>query len=311
MKLLDVMTALGRLDFGDFQTVFQAIYPDRNDYALWKMRRDLVALGHIHLDHARRKISVVKPRLCLLPAYGGASCKAVLIGLRNEKILEELVNCPAHLDVSILPTSNGDYPRRVLLSGSHHHLFKLADEFRTVPLTLSDNPGIPDAWRLLQEIQGVRQMLEGHFSIRQPAPGGAGFDTWSVFEPLSCRFTIWEQARNNYHHDLMLIRRSPYRHWIARKKNTGEWDFWQNDFSSDPLWAKWAVVQSGPDREACLPQAGRGKFRISAKLPLPIELHRVSCLCSGFAPIENDGWIEYQDVPLVVQHGIRQRLSAG
>jgi hypothetical protein len=156
-------------------------------------------------------------------------------------------------------------------------------------------------------IENLISRLDGLFqdSNYQPFGGDRG---WNVFDPRSQCWADWGQIRNTYDKDLILIQKEIYKYLIA-KKEEGSWRLYLDRFSHDPLWAKWAVIQSCANVGQYLPKVNGWEFIISHGLPLPIELHRVCCLCSGFLPYTHSGGTRYLNVPPVIQFRILKQIA--
>lgn len=308
---MSIITAMGSIPFTDFYQVIQYCHPDATDFSIWKLRRDLAGLGHIKLDFKARSIHACSPRLCLLPEPAPDGVRVVLAGARNNAIVKQFGVHPVFQRVQVQSQGNAYLiPDCLKLSGPFKELRAFARKTCQPSCAIGNDPNTPDAWVLLCGVAPLTDRLNEHSFSRKPAGAGNGSDLWEVFHPKNARFRPWSQIKKDYRWHLMLIRRSPYLHWLARRRLDGSWEYWQHGFEGDPLWAKWAVVHSSAEQNL-MPESPSGQFIVPSWLPLPIELHRVCCLCTGMLPQEKDQNIIYKGVPAVIQAAVLKKLSIG
>jgi len=308
VNILSAITAMGSMTFKDYKQIVKNSCPNKSEFFATKLRRDLTALGHIQIDFNRRHIQACSPRLCLLPGQGTEVRRAVLAGARNEAILKKFIDraLPSCFRVQ-QQTMNQFVPDRLQVEGRHQDLRTLSKQIDAPSFSIGDNPDTPDAWVLLHGVASLADRLKQHFARKEPAGAGNGADHWEVFQPGNPRFQPWQQVKEDYCWNLILIRKSPYLHWLARRREDGSWEYWQDGFEGDPLWAKWAVAQSY-ETQIYLPGPDSLSFSIPAWLPFPVELHRVCCLCTGMLPDEKENRISYHGIPAVIQKVVQKKL---
>jgi hypothetical protein len=131
-----------------------------------------------------------------------------------------------------------------------------------------------------------------------------------VFNPEKNNWVFWDDIRNTYDRNLLLIKKERYKYLLA-KRSDDNWLLYLDKFSHDPLWGKWAVLQDRDGGGSMLPSIEESDFLISHGLPLPIELHRVCSLCSGTLPFLNAdrGMIRYSNVPYFIRSHVIRKLS--
>lgn len=308
MSILSAITTLGSMTFAQFNQSVRIFYADQGDFLVWKLRRDLTALGHIESDFMRGNIRACSPRLCLLPEPVDEGVSAVLAGARNEAILNKFSEQAVLNRFQIYSTKNNQFvPDRLEIKGRYEDLCELAKQMVDPCWSIGSNWNMPDAWVLLHDVTSLADRLKRHLACRAPAGAGSGSDLWVVFDPQKALFLSWSKIKKDYPWKLMLIRRSPYLHWLALKKKDGTWQFWQHCFEGDPLWAKWGVAQSSEEQD---PFSGSDSvnFSVPVWLPLPVELHRVCCLCTGMLPEEKNQRIIYKGVPTLIQQIVKKKL---
>jgi hypothetical protein len=309
MNVLSVASAIGSMKIEDFNRSARALYPNLDDYGIWQLKRNLTALGHIHIDYDSRRVQVCAPWLCILPSSHDGTINAVLAGARNEQFVSQLQKHAGENHVSIDRTRNGDlYPDHIVLTGEATAIERIGDAIEQLYSGLGDARAEPGCWRLLHAVRSLADRLGSHYAEKMPVGAGSGIDDWEVFLPGTTRFSRWSEIRESYSNHLMLVRRSIYSHWLARRKSDDSWEYWQNRFQGDPLWAKWAVAQSPQVAQDLFSEPGDDSFRIPAWLPLPLDLHRVCCLCTGQLPSEDSCRISYNGIPEIIRAVIRRKL---
>ena len=311
MNLLSALSAVGSMRLEEFYQIVQFFQCDASDYDIRKTRRDLSALGHIDVNYSTRRVQVCAPRLCILPHKNDCKARAVLSGARNGLFLKQLEKTVGKHAVKMKREQLVENcPERILIEGDFVQFQQLVASMQNPPLIMSGTLEIPDAWAPLHSLQSLIDRLQSHSETRAPAGAGQGGDSWRVFLPKESHPRLWEEVKRDYPYNLALVRKTPYTHWLARRTPDGAWEYWQNGFQGDCLWAKWAVAQSG-ELAGLFDQGIATEFRVPSWLPLPIELHRVCCLCTGLLPSATGGWIVYSDVPHIIQHYVREKLSLG
>jgi len=78
----------------------------------------------------------------------------------------------------------------------------------------------------------------------------------------------------------------------------GGWIQWLSPLDLETLWYRWAVVQTAGTSAKLPAIRDDGSYQVPRLAPLPIKLHRICCLCSGYPPEEKNGFYEYRGVPL-------------
>ena len=279
--------------------------------------------------------------MCVLPSREDRFSRVVLIGARpNEQLfIDDLktlcVKYGDSLKVEIEPigVENG-FPTNIILVGDSRDFFKKIQEIANAHslfrdetqrlyargslspnlLLLGDPVGTPGAWIALHSSIGsssaesLSDRINNVFGSVSQELGNA--DSYKVFDPCTKNWAIWSNIRNTYDRHLLLIQKEIYKYLLAKKTDAG-WKLYLEKFNHDPLWAKWAVLQAKDGAQSLLPQIGGWDFRIPQGLPLPIELHRACCLCSGLLPVpEVDGQVlRYSNVPYSIQSHIIRKLS--
>ena len=341
MNILEVISCLGSKPKNEFEDLIRHFYPNISGFGRNCVQRDLEALGHIYTDHVMGKVRVLAPRMCVLPTREHGFSRVSLTGARpNEQLfIDELKNfCVKYgdsLKVEIEPSGleNG-FPSNIILSGENSEFFEKLQEISNGHsllyaesqrlsargllsrnlLLLGDPAGTPGAWIALHSIIGsssaesLSDRINFVFQSVSQELGNA--DSLKVFDPYTKKWEIWSKIRNAYGRHILLIQKEIYKYLLAAKTDTG-WRLYLEKFRHDPLWAKWAVLQAKDGGQSLLPQIGGWDFKIPRRLPLPIELHRVCCLCSGFLPVpEADGeMLRYSNIPLSIQSHVVRKLS--
>lgn len=314
MTVLDLLTALQSIPLSGENSFNEAIQVTSGHDDNYKHRRLLEGLGHIRTDWKTRRVHVMAPRLIVLPGEHIDECEAVLAGARNPVLLDELKSWAEIKNLSFSQMEIGSgFPERITLKGSFKDLKVAALECRSFPLGIADDPVTPDAWRLLSSviplhsiIQNLREKTTG-FGEGEPEPSA------EVFNPDTGFTAPWRTLRENYASRYILWNKKSgydYRLFWQRAGDRGVAGGWIQRLSPlelETLWYRWAVMQSAEERY--IPSiADDGAYCVPRQAPLPTELHRVCCLCSGFPPKEENGFYEYQGVPPVIQKGVNERL---
>lgn len=315
MNLLDLISTLRSLRLsgeGGFQEAVQIITGHGNGYL---HRRFLEGLGHACADREGGKIHVCAPRLVVLPRMAEDRCVAVLAGARSGDLLEELDYLAGNRSVKIESTSLGDgFPDRITLTGAANALKEVASNCYSLPVEIASDPTTPDAWRLLCSVPSLRAIIGGltqettGYSKGEPEPSA------EVFNPATGYYDRWSTLREDYSFYYVLWKKEVYDYrlfWWQSDEEVEEGGRWIQRVSRlelDPFWMRWAVAGSAGADEALPAVSGDGTYKVPRRTPLPMELHRVCCLCSGFPPDEDDGGYIYRGVPPVIQQGVNERL---
>lgn len=341
MNILEVISCLGSKPKHEFEDIIRHFYPNESGFRRYCIQRNLEALGHIYTDHEKGKVSVLAPRMCVLPTREHGFSRVALIGARpNEKLfIDELktfcVKYGDSLNVVIKPedVENG-FPCNITLVGESTKFFEKIQEISNGhsllyaesqrlsargllsrnSLLLGDSVGTPGAWIALHsniESSSAESLSDRiNFVFQSVSQELGNADSWKVFDPSTKNWEIWSKIRNAYDRHLLLIQKEIYKYLLATRTDSG-WRLYLEKFSHDPLWSKWAVLQAKDEAQSLLPQIGGWDFKILQRLPLPIELHRVCCLCSGFLPVpEADGeMLRYSNIPLSIQCHLVRKLS--
>lgn len=310
MSVLSVVSAIGSMNMEDFNRSARTLHPNLDDYGIWKLKRNLTALGHVHIDYDSRRVQACVPWLCILPTSHNGTINAVLTGARNEVLLSQLQKHADENCVSVDRNHRTDlYPDRIVLSGDPTAMEGLGNAMEQLSFGLGGVLAEPGCWRSLHGIKSLADRLQCHFAEKMPVGADSGVDEWEVFLPGTTHFRRWSDIKESYSNYLMLVRRSVYSHWLAQRKADASWEYWQNRFQGDPLWAKWAVAQSAQAAQDLFSETGDNSFQIPAWLPLPLDLHRVCCLTTGHLPSEDSYRITYEGIPPIIRAVVRRKLS--
>jgi hypothetical protein len=314
MTALDLLTAMQSMPLSGENSFNEAIQVTSGHDDEYKHRRLLEGLGHIRTDWKSRRVHVIAPRLILLPCEQRDECEAVLVGARNPVLLDELKSWAEIKNLNFSQKEIGEgFPERITLKGSFKDLKIATHECRSFPLEIADDPMTPDAWRLLCSVvplQSIIQNLRGKttgIGEGEPAPSA------EVFNPDTGFTAPWRTLNENYASRYIIwYKKSGYDYRLFWQRAgdlgaAGGWLQWLSPLELETLWYRWAVMQAAEGRE--IPSiALDGVYRVPRLTPLPTELHRVCCLCSGFPPEEKNGFYEYRGVPPVIQEGVNERL---
>ena len=108
----------------------------------------------------------------------------------------------------------------------------------------------------------------------------------------------------------MLIRRARYKYWIAYKTEAEKWELCRNDFQGDLSFVKWAIIQSeGSPISKYIQVSTELGLCVSVKYPLPLQYHRILCLCSGFIPVLKNQNLLYSNVPEIIGQEILNKIK--
>jgi hypothetical protein len=313
MNILDLLSVVGRLSISGESSFNEAVrLTAGEEINPFNLRRSLEGLGHIKWDYAKREVRVLSPRLCLLPKKNADKIAAVLAGARTKSLIEQMEHFSSifGIDISKSEPLDGGLPDRILLHGHPESLKRFAGGMVGARLSISEDTTIPDAWRLLSRVPFLHSLIEpiigqqSGYDLNDPQPSD------QIFNSQTGYYDPWEILRDNYQSRIILWKKTIYDYRLAwRSKDDGGWIRFLRPLDMDPFWARWAVrVTSGTQNP--LPKVSPdGIFSIPSTCPLPMDLHRVCCLCSGYPPTVNGQAIDYQNVSPIIQHGVIQRLS--
>jgi hypothetical protein len=238
----------------------------------------------------------------------------VLAGARNSRLVFELRECALKLGLVFYCSDLGKgAPERISLSGKASQLETLISEMKMFNIEIADDLATPDAWRLLSSIQSLGEMVRAITSNKTSLATGEPPEDAEVFNPASGYYDLWSDLAEDYQAHYILWKYKAYQYrlfWWQESQDSedvGRWKHWQSA-AGDPFWLRWAVAYSA-DPEGALPRISvDGFYKVPKFTPLPMELHRVCCLCSGYPPQEDADHFIYRDVPPVIQRGVNDRL---
>lgn len=318
MTLLDLLSTLGSLRFSgesSFRAAVQVITGNENYFV---HRRFLEGLGHARIDREDGKIHVLAPRLVALPREDGTECMAALSGARNSDFLSELEYLATSHKVTIERNDLGNgFPERIILRGSANELRGIAEKSSSLPLEITDDLSTPDAWRLLSVVPSLQSIISGLMSKTTGIAHGEPQTRAEVFNPATGYYDHWSKFGKAYQSFYILKKESAYDYRFAWRQSSGEkegdgtWIQRLSPLELDIFWVRWAVVYSADPVNALPSISGGGTYKVRRITPLPMELHRVCCLCSGFPPQEANGFFEYHNVPPIIQQCVNDRLRVG
>jgi hypothetical protein len=315
-SVLELLSVIGRLPLSGEQSFLEAarlsLASAQDAFPIRPLRRNLEGLGHVHCSfRTAREVEVLSPRLCLLPGGNAGSCTAVLAGARTARLVDELkfvADCDPTIRIKYSPMESV-LPERILVSGSYQSLVNVAAKVR---IQIGDDPATPDAWLLLQQIEPLPLQIQAYLG------GTVPFDvicspsaTFHAYDPGSGAPVPWPELATKCSPPLLLLRKAPYDYRFARRIVGNRWRLFLPRLSLDPAWGMWAVRLAALPAEASLAPPDTWTFRVPVACPLPLSLHQVCCLCSGFIPERANGYLEYPEVPPIIQKVISQRLSLG
>ena len=316
MTLLDLLSTLGSMRLSSESSFKEAVQVITGHEDYFTHRRFLEGLGHARIDRVDGKIHVLAPRLVALPREDCTECVAVLAGARNPDFLRELEYQATSHNITIKRKDLGDgLPERITLRGTASALREIANKAVSLPLDIADDPSVPDAWRLLSAVPSLQSIILGFTSEKIGIARGEPQSSAEVFNPATGYYDPWLKLVEAYQSSYILGRKSAYDYrlawWLpsAEKEGDGAWIQRLSTLELDTFWARWAVVYSADPANALPSISGEGNYKVPKISPLPMELHRVCCLCSGFPPEERNGFYIYRDVPPVIQQGVNGRLK--
>jgi hypothetical protein len=315
MTLLDLLSTLGSMRLSGESSLKEAVQviTGHEDYFLH--RRFLEGLGHARIDRVDGKIHVLAPRLVALPREDCTDCVAALAGARNPDLLRELEYQATSHNITIDRKNLGDsLPERITLRGTASALREIANKAVSLPLDIADDPSVPDAWRLLSAVPSLQFIMLGFTSETTGIARGEPLPSAEVFNPATGYYDPWLKLGEAYPSSYILARKSAYDYRLAwwqpsgEKEGDGAWIQRLSPLELDTFWARWAVVYSADPANALPSISEEGIYKVPRIAPLPMELHRVCCLCSGFPPEEHSGFYNYKNVPPIIQQGVNDRL---
>ena len=311
MNILSEISAIGSIGFEELNKIIIGSSPGVSNYEAKQKRRALYALGHLKIDYKKRKVNVLRPSFFPLPkTKDNDKYRVVLGGFRNEQFLSKLRKDAAKRQIEIQQDNNQEYPPRILLSGEHNEIQRLAHELKEYYVHSFSDHSSPFAWLLLHELESVRNKIEQHVRIRQPVCVSEEMKNFTVYSPEKNGYFSWAAIMDSYKWNLVLIRLTIYKHWLAKRRSDGSWEVWQNDFQGDLSYVKWAIIQSLNNSRVetlCCPDTQR--FSVPIEYPLPQDYHRAACLCSGLAPYAMNSSLLYHEVPEVIQLELLNKLQ--
>ena len=316
MTVLDLLSALGGLPTsgeGGFRDAVQAITGREDTFS---QRRFLEGLGHARTEQGDRKIHALAPRLVSLPRDERGVCVTVLAGARNADLVSELKYLSQIRGIHIESEELGSgFPERIALKGSAAALRDIAGHCNSLPLEIADDPTIPDAWRLLASSPSLQSIIRGFIEPEVGVGQGDPQMAAEVFNPLTGYYDRWSRLREGYLSYYVLWKKEAYDYrlfwWQSdeQEEAEGRWIQRLSPLGVESFWGRWAVAYSARGTNALPAVSGDGAYRVPRLTPLPMALHRVCCLCSGFPPEERDGFYIYRGVPAVIQSGVNDRLT--
>jgi hypothetical protein len=311
MNILSEISAIGTLDFEDLNKIILSENAGLSNYEVNQKRRNLSALGHLHIDYKKRKVIVMRPSFLPLPkTKHNDYSRVVLAGFRNQHLLSKLLKEAGKRKIVVQQDKNQEYPERILFNGELNEIQRLASDLKDFFVHSFSDLSSPTAWRLLHELDTVSDKIEQHTRVRQPVRFNDEIKNLMVYSPEKNGYYPWLIIKDSYKWSLMLIRLTIYKHWLAKKNSDGCWEVWQNDLQGDLAYAKWAIIQSlNNSCVKALRCAERGSFSVPIQYPLPQEYHRAACLCSGLVPYTNNGNLLYHEVPEVMRLELMNKLQ--
>lgn len=315
MNLLDLLSVLRELPLSGEGSFKEAVQVIRGSEEYFMHRRFLEGLGHARVDWESRRIHALSPRLVALPREDEHLCSVVLAGARSTDLLNELSCLASNGGVKMdrMPLGQG-LPDRVTLRGNSCALKEVASKCRSMAVEISDDPTTPDAWRLLSKVKDVREVIRDLIQEKINTSQGEPPAMAKMFNPETGYFDRWSILSQDYpsYYALWMKESYVYRFfWRTAGENEeagGGWIQSLSSFSLESFWARWAVAYS-TDPDSALPKlSGHGCYKVPKRTPLPTELHRVCCLCSGLPPDECHDFYTYRNIPPVIQQGVNDRL---
>lgn len=310
MSILSTFSALKTVRFEQLRGIIDKHNPGIK-YTQNKIKhRDLYALGHLNNDYKKRKAEIVQATLFPLPCQiKSEQIRLLLVGFRNQSLLTKISKAAERHNVMFKQENNQDLPDRITLTGRCSEVNKLIRDLKELKVSLFGDLSCPGSWRLVHEAQSVENKIKEHMGTRNPIDVSDEINDFEIFCPEKNQYFLWKNLQADYRYKMMLIRRSRYKYWLARKKDNGKWELWQNDFQGDLLFAKWAIIQTqGTNSSFFVKTYTDGRVGFPEEYPVPQEYHRVLCLCSGLVPILTEKKIVYFDIPEVIKQEICNKL---
>jgi hypothetical protein len=316
VTVIDLLSIVGSLrlssEFGFHDAATMASESEEDHINSRRLRRDLEGLGYLKAGYENvREVRVLSPRLCLLPEGSMENCQAILSGARTERLTgDQLSHVCTTANVKISRNDfRKDIPQRIVLTGSYLALTRVAEKLQ---IDIGDDPSVPDSWRLLHQAHTLRRriehMVDQEFQYQDIKDSDIGEEI-SVYSPHSGLFCTWQGIRTDYRSNLILFRKTNYDFRIAIRIEPTKWRLYLQSIAFDPLWVKWAIRLSSEKPEYRFDSPSNWLLSVPQLCPLPIELHQVACLCSGFLPSNERGQTVYNNVPPIIQQGIQEFLT--
>jgi hypothetical protein len=275
------------------------------------VRDQLYVLGHIELDYQNRKIRAARPRFALLPPAAedkSGSWNAVLTGARSVTLANNIKGRRANNGVRVDSCKSGPddlLPERIVVEGSAEGLKRLAGQ-----LHISFDCSLrPEAWMALHHCLDMGVFRDS--VSRGASKPGEPPEQALCYEPRSGRFCRWTEIRKDYQPVWGLAQRKLYDYYLFCRENRTENPIQFLDrLQCDPNWGRWLVNANRIDTLFNY-DAGKKSLKIPNCCPLPAELARVACLCSGYASVQDQGEQVYRDVNPLMASSIKSKLVSG
>ncbi len=274
------------------------------------VRRDMFGLGHIAMDHRRRSVHAAKPRLVPLPRKKESEVICILAGARNAHLTDELEYLASSCDVRRESNPISEcLPERISFAGRPEAIEQMAASCNTADLALVGDLRIPDAWRLLARVQTLQSFVAGLTEQRTGLDRVQPRDNDEIYNPVTGYFDLWSELRSSYRSHYLVWRKTPYDFRFSwRQVGDERWIQRLSAVDQDPRWFFWLVRLSADPQNALPAIDAEGFFRVPAECPLPLDLHRVCCLCSGYIPRLTESKDVYVNVPPVIQKHVIDKL---
>jgi len=310
VSTLDLLSAVGTMKFSGPGSFDEAVRVISTDVSAKDVRRDLFGLGHIILDHQRRSVLAAKPRLVSLPRHKESEVFCVLAGARNIHLIDELDHLASSRDVrrESYPISE-HLPERISFTGRPEAIAEMAVSCNTAALGPVDNLQIPDAWRLLARVQSLQSIVAGLAEQRTGLDRVQPRDNDEIYNPGTGYFDLWSELRGSYRSRYLVWRKAPYDFRFSwREEGDETWIQRLSALGQDPRWLFWSVRISADPKGALPGIDAEGSFSVPVECPLPLDLHRVCCLCSGYTPHLAESMQIYDNIPPVIQKHVIDKL---
>ncbi len=310
MSTLDLLSAVGTMKFSGPGSFDEAVRVITTDVSAKDVRRDLFGLGHIILDHQRRSVLAAKPRLVSLPRHKESEVFCVLAGARNIHLIDELDHLASSRDVRRESNPIGEHlPERISFAGHPEAIAEMAASCNTADLASVGDLQIPDAWRLLARVQTLQSIVAGLAEQRTGLDRVQPRDNDEIYNPGTGYFDLWAELRSSYRSRYLVWRKAPHDFRFSWRKNGDEtWIQRLSAVDQDPRWFFWSVRHSADPKGALPVIDAESSFSVPAECPLPLDLHRVCCLCSGYTPRLTKSMQVYVNVPPVIQKHVIDKL---